>query len=138
MRNVLVLLLCGAIATSGCAAATRPQATRPGHPASVPVADPALMGDYIRQIPVGSRVRVSRADGSVLHGTLMKGDADPIVIQRRTRIPETTIEIALKDIRALELDTGGGSAGRTVAISAAAAAGATLGVLAILAAIFSD
>ena len=138
MRKLLVLVLCAAMVTTGCAAATRAQPGRTGNAVPPAGVDPALMADYVRQIPVGSRVRVTRADGSVVHGTLMKRDADPIVVQRRARIPETPIEVPIKDIRALELETGGGNAGRTIAISAAAAAGATLGVLVILAAIFSD
>jgi hypothetical protein len=96
------------------------------------------MADYVRQLPIGARVKVTLGDGSVLHGILMKRDVDPIVVQRRTRIPEPPVEIAIRDIRALELETGGNNVARTVAISAAAAAGATLGFLFILAAIFSD
>ena len=38
----------------------------------------------------------------------------------------------------MELDTPNGSVGRNIAVGAAAAAGVTLGVLVLLAAIFSD
>jgi hypothetical protein len=139
MRKSLVLVLCAAIATSGCAAAARTH--QPGRaPAPPPTSgfDPAVMADYIRQLPVGSHVRVTLAGGSVIHATLMRRDTDPIVVQRRTRIPEPPIELAVRDIRALEIETGTSNPGRVVAITAAAAAGATLGVLLVLAAIFSD
>jgi hypothetical protein len=96
------------------------------------------MASYVRQLPLGSRVRVSLSDGTVIHGTLIKADADPIVVQRRTRIPEAPLQIPLKSVSALELEKGGGGAGRAIAIGAAAGAGAALGVLLVLAAIFSD
>jgi hypothetical protein len=140
MRNVLVLLLCAAIAAPGCATArysrTVFQAPRG---ADGQVVDPALMASYVRQVPVGSRIKVTLVAGRTLRGTLMKNDADPIVVQERTRVPEPPIEIAIKDIAALELEgANGGSPGRTVAIAVAAGAAATLGVLLILAAIFAD
>lgn len=139
MRKWLVPVLCAVIATSGCAAAARTH-RQGGAPAPAPPSgfDPAVMADYIRQLPVGSRVRVTLADGSVIHGTLMRRDTDPVVVQRRTRIPEPPMELAVKDIRALEIETGTSHPGRVVAITAAAAAGATIGVLLVLAAIFSD
>ena len=135
----MVLLLCALLALPGCATT---RAARAGFPPLS--AQPAgtghrqLMSDYIRQIPVGSRVRVSRASGAVIRGTLMKRDGDPIVVQRRTRIPEAPVEIALDDILAFELDTPGNNPARAVAIGAAAAVGATLGILMLLAAVFSD
>ena len=100
--------------------------------------DPALMGSYIRQLPIGSRVRVSLSDGTVIHGTLIKADADPIAVQRRARIPEAPLHIPLQQVRAVELEKGGGGTGRAIAIGAAAGAGAALGVLMVLAAIFAD
>jgi hypothetical protein len=68
----------------------------------------------------------------------MKADADPIVVQKRTRIPERPVEIALADVMAVELDAKKGSLGRSIAIGAATGAAATLGVLMILAAVFAD
>lgn len=100
--------------------------------------DPDLMASYVRQLPLGSRVRVSLSDGTVIHGTLIKADADPIVVQRRTRLPEAPLEIPLKNVTAVELEKGGGGPGRAIAIGAAAGAGAALSVLLVLAAIFSD
>ena len=142
MRRTLALLLCAAVAAPACAL-PRASATRiapPPTPLSQPGnrVDPMLMADYIRQLPVGSRVRISRADGSVLRATLMRRDTDPIVVQRRTRIPEAPVELAVGDILAVELETGNGHTGRNVAIGAATAVGATMGVLLLLAAIFSD
>ncbi len=139
MKSPLVLVLCLLLAAPGCAS-SRLSYARLGSPASqrtVPM-DARLMAEYVRQLPVGARIRVSLTNGSVLRGTLMKRDADPIVVQRRTRIPEPPVEIAVANIAALELETSNGSVGRNVGIAAGAAVAATLGVLLMLAAIYSD
>jgi hypothetical protein len=132
----IVMSLAVATATTGCASVAA-QRSR-GVVLAGADTDPALMASYVRQLPLGSRVRVSLSDGTVIHGTLIKADADPIVVQRRTRIPEAPLQIPLKSVSALELEKGGGGAGRAIAIGAAAGAGAALGVLLVLAAIFSD
>ena len=131
-----VMSLAIATATTGCASIGA-QRSRGVVLASADT-DPVLMASYVRQLPLGSRVRVSLSDGTVIHGTLIKADADPIAVQRRTRIPEAPLHIPLQEVRALELEKGGGGAGRAIAIGAAAGAGAALGVLLVLAAIFSD
>jgi hypothetical protein len=139
MKRLLALALCALIASPACATTNGVRASRAQTPAgTAPRVDARLMADYVRQLPIGSRVRVTLVDGQIVHAILMKHDADPIVVQRRTRIPEPPVEIAIRDILAVELEAKGGSAGRTIAIGAAAAAAGTLSVLMILAAIFSD
>ena len=142
MRRLLCLMLTAAVALSGCATARAtdnrvyPTASTKGGRQSI---DPKVMADYLRQLPVGSRVRLSRLKGDEIRGTLMKNDGDPVVIQRRTRVPEAPIAVPLQNVLAVELDTpANGNAGRTIAIGAAAAAAGTLTVLFVLAAIFSD
>jgi hypothetical protein len=139
MQRLLALILCASMASGGCAASMAASGpVPPGGPAKQRVTDERLMRDYIRQLPVGSKVRVVQTDGTIIRALLMKNDADPIVVQRRARIPEEPIEIAVSDIAAMELETNSGSTGRSIAIGAAAAVGATLGVLMLLAAIFAD
>lgn len=140
MKRTLALFLSALMMLPACAARrAAPVATGPEPPPRVGGrVDPALMAGYIRQLRVGSRVRVDLASDRVIHGILMKNDADPIVVQRRTRIPETPMEIAVRDILAVELEPASTNPGRNIAIGAAAAVGATLGVLLLLAAIFSD
>jgi hypothetical protein len=141
MKQIVALLLSALLAAPGCASATRRYSTAPApgpNQKSMGRVDPALMADYIRQLPVGSRVQITMATGKVLHGTLIKRDADPIVVQLRMRVPEPPVEIAVAEISAVELETSGTPVGRVVAIGVAAGAAATFGVLLLLAAIFSD
>ena len=139
MRTCLSLLLAVTLAVPGCA--TTRTSRIPTPPTSAPqqsTVDLKVMADYVRQLKVGSRVRLSRTNGDEIRGILMKNDADPIVVQRRTRIPEAPIEVPLREVLGVELETKNGNPARTVAIGAVAAVSATLGVLLILAAIFSD
>jgi hypothetical protein len=141
VRNVLCLILVAALALSGCATARATDnriyttgATTGGRQSI----DPKVMADYIRQLRVGSQVRLSRLNGDDIRGTLMKNDGDPVVIQRRARVPEAPISVPLKEVLAVELDgPAKGSPARTIAIGAGAAAAATLGVLLVLAALFA-
>ena len=140
MRACLSLILAVTIALPGCATtrASRIDATTSAPPQQQSPADPRVMADYARQLKVGSRVRLARTNGDEIRGILMKNDGDPLVVQRRTRIPEAPIAVPLNEVLALELETKNGNPARTVAIGAVAAVSATLGVLLILAAIFSD
>lgn len=136
MRGMLVVLLSMLLALPGCTAARTDAALASPRPAGRQP-DPVLVAEYMRRIPVGSRVRIRLSGGEVIRATLLSGDADPAVLQRRTRVPEPPFTIPLRDVLAIELDTNG-SIGRTIAIAAAAGAGATLGVLLVLAALLAD
>jgi hypothetical protein len=141
MRKVFCLLLTAALALPGCATAraadTRLPAARGTTAGRQPI-DPKVMADYIRQLPVGSRVRLSRVKGDDIRGTLIKNDGDPVVIQRRARVPEAPVAVPLQEVLAVELDVAAnGTPARSIAIGAGAAAAATLGVLFVLAALFA-
>lgn len=139
MRKILSLLLVVALTLPGCASSHASQGPSVATPSVPRTGDPKVMADYIRQLRVGSRVRLSRTNGDEIRGTLMKNDGDPVVVQRRARIPEAPIEVPLAEVIAVELDThNGGSVGRSIAIGAGAAAAAVLGIFAVLAAIYSD
>jgi hypothetical protein len=130
MRRLIALLTCASLLASGCAStgATRVQA---------PTSDRTLLASYVRQLPVGSRVRVDLVDGKVVKGTLMKATDTSIVVQRRTRLPEPPDEFMLEKVASVQIESGN-STGRTIAIGAAAGAAAVFGALLILAAIFAD
>jgi hypothetical protein len=106
--------------------------------ASARQTDPALLASYVKQLPVGSRVRVGLTSGARIKGALMRTDDREIVVQPRTRLPEPPLRIAMNDIVAVELETNGGNVGKTIGIGFAAGAGGVLAVFLILAAVFSD
>jgi hypothetical protein len=134
MRQLIALMLSVVTIVPGCAA-TAPYGQRAPASSPKPARDATLMADFVRHLPVGSRVKITQTDGTVLRGTLMRRDTDPIVVQRRTRLPESPVEVAVGDIASLELQKEG-NAGRTIAIGAATGAGAALGVILLLVAIF--
>ena len=139
MKSALALLLTITLALPGCATARVADPRFPAVSDQRHPVDPQVMADYIRQLRVGSRVRLTRTSGEEIRGTLMKNDGDPLFVQRQARIPEAPVEVPLRDVLAVELDIQAKShAGRNIAIGAAAAASTTLGVLFILAMVFSD
>jgi hypothetical protein len=137
MQQITALALCAALA-SGCAgrAALNRQTgvrTEPGQ-----AAHDAIVS-FVQGLPAGSRVKVTLDSGRRIKGTLMKAGDRSLIVQPRTRIPEPPIDISFDAVRAVELEgTNGGGLGRSIAIGAAAGAGATLAVLMILAAIYAD
>ena len=133
----IALLLCAALLAPGCATFHATGTRLPQRRDQPAMPDRALMAEYVKQLPIGSRVRVEVASGETLRGTLMKTTDEIIVVQKRTRIAEPPVEIPISDLRAVELDRGS-STGKTVAIAVGVGVGATLGVLLLLAAIFSD
>ena len=134
LRQTIALMMCAALVNAGCASAggTRMQAAKP----AVSDRTTALLADYVKQLPIGSRIRVDLADGHRLKGTLMKAGDQGLVIRARTRLPEPPIEIGLDRIAAVDLDDGN-SVGRTIGIGVVSGAGGTLAVFLILAAIFA-
>jgi len=135
MRRLIALALSTALALPGCASHTvTPQTT----PARNTDADRQVLVSYVMQLAVGSRVKVTRMDGHDVRGTLMKATEAAVIVQRRTRVPEPPVTVPLEEVRAVEIEPASGNAGRTIAIGVAAGAGAALGVLLILAAIFAD
>ena len=139
MKRLVALLLCSALALPGCAtarASTRTFTTGgPGQ--DRPTASGQLLADYARQLPPGTRVRVTLSGNRALRGTLLRVTDTDVAIQPRTRVPEPPVEVRFDDLEAIEIEQPNGI-GRTIAIGAAVGAGAAVGVLLILAAIFAD
>jgi hypothetical protein len=106
--------------------------------AGLQLADPAVVASYVKQLPIGSRVRVALTGGARVKGTLMNATDREIVVQPRTRIAEPPLQIAMDRIVAVELETAGnGNLGKSIGIGIAAGVGGTLAFFLILAAIFS-
>jgi hypothetical protein len=95
------------------------------------VVNTSSMADYVQRLPVGSRVRVERTDGTSLRGTLMKSTADAIVVQKNTRIPEPPIEIPVAQLARVTIDGGSASTAKAVGIGIASGVGAFFAILAI-------
>jgi hypothetical protein len=137
MRPLLSILICISLLTPtfGCASAGRRPAAATPQPV---IADTASMADYVRQLPVGSQVRVERIDGTSLRGTLMKAGPDAIVVQASTRIPEPPVEIPVSQLARVRLSGGGASTAKAVGFGIISGAGTFLAILAIVAATLSD
>jgi len=136
MKPLIVLVLCLGLAAPGCATSqtTRVQTGPQAAPAAL---DRAILADFARNLPVGTRVRATIAGPRTIRGTLLKTTDTAIVVQPRTRVAEPLVEIPVDQLLALEQETPGGGTGRAIAIGAAVGAGAALGVIFILAAIFA-
>ena len=136
-RRALAVALCTALGAAGCApAAQRGITVAPGTDRQ---AARDVLADYVQSLPVGSRVRVADTAGRTLRGTLMKATDRSILIQPRTRIPEPPMELALAGVVSVTPESSNGpNMGKVIGLAAAAGAGAALGVLMILAAIYSD
>lgn len=138
-QRAIAILLCAATAASGCASTSgaRGVAVVPGADRQTAARD--VLAEYVQSLSPGSPIRVGRAGGATVRGTLMKSTAQSVIIQPRTRIPEPPLEIALTDIVSVTPEsTGGSSVAKMIGIAAATGAGAALGMLMILAAIYSD
>ncbi len=136
-RHSLVLLLCAALAAPGCATARGATTTpTPGHGQ---VAVGPLLPDYVQQLPIGTPVRIERARGKTLRGTLIKATPHSVVIQPRTRIPEPPVEVPLGEVLSLVPDPErGASLGRAIAAGVAAGAGTALAVFFVIVALYAD
>jgi hypothetical protein len=137
MTRGIAAILCFSLLCSGCATAAGGRIPA-GPAASTQTADLALLASYVKQLPIGSRVRVGLIGGTRINGTLMKADDREIVVQPRTRIPEPPLRIAMDRIVAVELDRNGSNVGKTIGIGFGAGAGGALAVFLILLAVFSD
>lgn len=134
-RKTVAAFVCAALMTTGCASASGPRIAQGPAPS---VQDRAVLSDYVQHLPAGSRVRVERANGDALRGTLMKATPDAIVVQKNTRVPEAPVEVPLSDIARVTLDSNSSSVGKHIAIGVGSGVAATFGVLLILAALWAD
>ncbi len=140
LRRTIALTLCAAV-MSGCATAggARMAATQPPAQGTTArsAADHGVLAEYVQKLQPGTKVRVDRASGKTVKGTLMKASDVSIVIQPRTRVPEPPIEIPLTDVLAVTPE-GSNGVGKAIGIGVAAGAAAALGTILVLIAVFSD
>ena len=82
-------------------------------------------------IPLGSKVKVQRVDGTRVSGTLMRADDTGVMVKKNTRLPEPAVIVSYDRIENIELDHGGMNWGKAIGFGVAAGAGAILTILAI-------
>jgi hypothetical protein len=137
MTRGLALVLCGALAATGCAT-TRVVQVSPA-PSGDRLADRALMAEYVQKLQTGATVKVERTHRRTTRGVLMKATDQAIFVQPRTRLPEPAIEIPLDEVLAVTLESkNGNSIGRSIATGAAAGAAVILTMILVSLAVFSD
>ena len=83
-------------------------------------------------IPLGSKVRIHRLDGSRVSGTLMRVDDAALTLKRNTRLPEAPMAVTFDQIANIEREHGGGmSWAKAIGVGLGAGAGAILTILVI-------
>jgi hypothetical protein len=132
------LVVCVAIAASGCATTGNPRVT-PANMGQQPAASRLALVEYMQKLPAGTLVRVNRAGGHAVHGTLMKATDQSVFVQPKTRLPEAIVEIPVDEILTVTPSSKHGQGvGRAIAAGAAAGVGATLVIFWILFAVSVD
>jgi hypothetical protein len=137
-KRATAVLISVAMATSGCATTA---STRLATVTSTPggTASRAVLVEYIQKLPPGTLVRIDRAKGRSLRGTLMIATDRSLFLQPKTRISEGVVEVAMDNVIGVTpVPQGGSNLGRAIGAGAAAGAGATLAIFLILIAAFND
>ena len=136
-RHAIALILCTAITTVGCAT-TATTGVAPAVP-DRGTTNRIVLAEYVQKLAPGTEVRVTRANGHSVRGTLIKGTDQSVFIQPKTRIAEPLVEIPLSDVLQVTPQRHGGSGiGRAIGAGAAAGAGATLAIFLIMFAVYGD
>jgi hypothetical protein len=132
------LIICVAVATTAACGSTgglRVGSTRPAGGAE----SRTVLMEFVQKLPPGTGVRVDRASGRAVRGTLMKATPQSLFVQPRTRLPEPMLEIPMADVLGVTPETRNGNhIGRAIGVGAAAGAGAALAVFLVILAAFSD
>ena len=125
LKPAVTLLLCCALLT-GCATNRMP-VTQPA-----PGGNAAVIA-YVRQLPLGTHVRVDRASERTVKGTLLKVGEQTLIVQPRTRVAVPPVEVPLSEVTRVTVDTGNGnSLAKSIGVGLAAGAGAAAAVILIL------
>lgn len=131
LKQALVMLLCVAVVLPGCGSPRLTRArTVPTHQAVR--SESEAMGEFVRSIQAGSRIRLETVQGRTLRGTLVHATGDDVFVERNTRLPVPIEKVPLADIARITLDNPSSNS-KLVAIGAAIGAGAAIGVVWIIA-----
>jgi|SRR5882672_6650621 len=136
-KHTMCLIVCAAVIASGCATAGSTRVA-PAYAGQQGAARSVLV-DYMQRLPPGTLVRVNRAQGHSVRGTLMKATDQSIFLQPKTRLPEGIVEIPVDDVLAVTPEpTSGNNLGRAIGAGAAAGAAVTVAIFLILIAVAGD
>lgn len=124
MKRMIVLIVAGVLIVSAVSAGAQ--------------TTPNYWMDYTSKLPIGSTVRVRTTDGQRITGVLTIVNDTGITVQAKTRVPEPPRHVPFEQLAQVELKTGGSSVGKAVGIGVAVGVGSFLGMLAILAGLWSD
>ena len=139
LRSAIALILCTAMTTVGCATSGATNLVPAVANANAGSTTRSALAEYIQKLPPGTEVRIGRANGHAVKGTLIKGTDDSIFVQPKTRIAEPVVEIPMSDVVQVTLERhGGNSVGRAIGAGAAAGAAATLAIFLIMFAVYGD
>jgi hypothetical protein len=137
-RGLTAAMLCSALGAQGCAT-RRVGSAAQVQPVRTEAADRAVIAEYVQRLPPGAAVRIERASGSALRGTLLKATEQSLIVQPRTRLPEAPVEVPLIEVLSVVPESPNGSnLGKAIGIGVAAGAGAALGVFLIIIAALGD
>lgn len=138
-RHAIAMMVCAAVTTAGCATSGRTNLVATSAHADQGSAGRSALAEYVQKLPAGTQVRVGRANGHSVRGTLIKGTDQSIFIQPKTRIAEPIVEIPMADVLQVTPERhGGNSVGRAIGAGAAAGAAATLAIFLIMFAVYGD
>src|SRR3954468_14804006 len=122
-QHAIAMILSTAMTSASCATTGRTGMT-PAVPDQGTV-NRNVLAEYVQKLAPGTEVRVARATGHSVRGTLIKGTDRSVVIQPKTRIAEPLVEIPLSDVLQVTPERhGSGGIGRAIGAGAAAGAGA--------------
>lgn len=135
-KQTMCAIMCASLMASGCA--TTGSTGSATHVGLAGTPSRSVLVDYVQQLAPGTLVRVSRAQGHSVRGTLMKATDQSVFVQPKTRLPEAIVEIPVDDILAVTPEVPSNGVGRAIGVGAAAGAAATIAILMILIAVAGD
>lgn len=139
MKRALAVCVCAALAASGCATSGSMRVSR-AYAAPDGSASRAVLTEYLQKLQPGMTVKIVRAQGRPVRGTLMKATDDTVFLQPATRRPEPILEVPISNVLSVTPETrkGGNQIGRAIGAGAAAGAGAALAIFLVIVAAFGD
>jgi hypothetical protein len=130
MMRLVALALIASLALPACSARA-PVRTAPAH-------DADLWRRFARDLPAGSPIDIHTTSNGRMAGTLIAVDDTALVLDPATRIREPLRRIAFDGIDRITLRSQGLTLGKAAAVGAGVGAGAFMGLMLLVFAIWED